>query len=252
MSGPAADRPPAERAVSDASPPWRVLDADDGPRVSPGPASAPAGPGIDPGLVRTVGLLGLAGVLAIGAVVLAIGSGAGSQVSVETSGAPGGLAIGGSPPPTSPAQGLVVEVAGAVREPGLFRVPPGSRVGDLIQAAGGYGPRVDPRRVDLELNLAALVTDGQRIRVPTRDDPVGITPTVPGAGTPSGAPALLDLNTATLEQLDTLPGIGPVTAEKIVAAREEAPFAAVEELRSRGILGERTFEQVGPLVTVLP
>ena len=138
-------------------------------------------------------------------------------------------------------------MVGAVVRPGVVRLPTGSRVADLIAAAGGYGPRVDTARVAMDLHLATVLADGDRVHVPSRDDPV----TSPGGGgseAPGGA--LVDLNAATLEQLDTLPGIGPVTAEKIVAARDEARFTAVDELRSRGVLGEKTFERIRDLVTV--
>jgi competence protein ComEA len=128
-------------------------------------------------------------------------------------------------------------------------LPSGSRVGDLVELAGGYGPRVDTARAEQELNLAAPLRDGDHLRVPSRDDVA--------AGGPSGSPAtggtvggLVDLNRATQSELEELPGVGPATAEKIIGAREEAPFAAVEDLRTRGILGEKTFEKLRDLVSV--
>ena len=135
---------------------------------------------------------------------------------------------------------------------------------DVIDAAGGYGPRVDTVRVSRELNLAARVEDGDRVLVASRDDPATATDAagVGGGsdGTASGGAngganggtdgGPLDLNHATAEMLDQLPGIGPVTAAKILAAREEAPFVSVDDLRSRGILGEKTFERLRDLVAV--
>jgi competence protein ComEA len=189
---------------------------------------------------------------AVGAFVLAASTGSGS-VSLDggttipisgsgDAGRPSGdvAAVGGD---------LVVEVVGAIRRPGVYRVPAGSRVGDLIREAGGYGPRVDTVRAEQALNLAAPLRDGEQVRIPSRDD----IATAPGAG-PGGAPSVatpsVDLNAATQAELEALPGIGPATAAKIIAAREEAPFATVEELRSRGILGEKTFEKLRDLLTV--
>ena len=145
---------------------------------------------------------------------------------------------------------LVVEIVGAVPAPGVYRLPPGSRVGDLVELAGGYGPRVDTARAEQELNLAAPVKDGDHLRVPSRDDAPAAASSACRPDRRRGRGGPVDINTATQAELEELPGIGPATAQKIIAAREEAPFAAVDELRSRGVLGEKTFEKLRALVTV--
>ena len=246
-----------------ASTPWRVLET---PAVDsderPGPVSSPQATTRPPDSargLRRVGLIAAAAIAcAVGAFLLATGTGSG-DVRIE-----GGSTIGAIPsgnarsPGSDGAQAatgdLIVEVVGAVRRPGVYRLPAGSRVGDLVQMAGGYGPRVDTRRAEQELNLAADLKDGDQVRVPSRDDagPVGSpgNGAVGGSTASPGATTTVDLNRATQAELEALPGIGPATAQKIIAAREEAPFAAVDELRSRGILGEKTFEKLRELVTV--
>ena len=138
---------------------------------------------------------------------------------------------------------LLVHVVGAVRRPGLYPLEEGSRVDDAIQAAGG--PR---RRAALELvNLAAPLTDGQQVVVPARVAPGGPPdPSVPQALAPAGP---VHLNTATLEELDTLPGVGPVTAQRIVDYREQhGPFSSVEELDAVSGIGPARLEQLRDLV----
>jgi competence protein ComEA len=136
---------------------------------------------------------------------------------------------------------------GGVARPGIYRLAAGARVGDAIAAAGGFGPRVDADRVAAQLNLAAPLRDGDRVVVPSRDDAAAVAGD--GSG-PRSSPGLVDLNHATAEELDALPGIGPATAAKIIAARAEAPFRTVDELRSRGLVGQKTFDKLKSLVTV--
>ena len=123
---------------------------------------------------------------------------------------------------------LYVNVVGAVRRPGLYRVPDGARVADAVSRAGGA-----TRKAQLELvNLAARVADGEQIVVPRRGS-AAVASTGAGAGAGAGSvPAgPVHLNSATLEQLDALPGVGPVTAQKIIDYRQQhGGFGSVDEL----------------------
>jgi competence protein ComEA len=129
------------------------------------------------------------------------------------------------------ARALVVDVEGAVRRPGLVRLPPGARVADAVESAGGITRHADRSGV----NLAAPVSDGQQVLVPRRG-PVGAGAggATAGGGTTAaagGAAGPVSLSSATPEQLDALPGVGPVTARKIVDYRtQHGAFHSVDEL----------------------
>lgn len=153
------------------------------------------------------------------------------------------IAAGSSGDATPSEDGLVVDVAGAVRLPGLYRLPAGARVGDAITAAGGFGPAVDTVAVSAALNLAAPLSDGQKIVVPAR----GAATTAPSRG--STGSTLVDVNHASQAELEALPGIGPATAQKIIAARAERPFASTNELLDRKLVGNATWEKIRDLVT---
>ncbi len=154
-----------------------------------------------------------------------------------------GRAVADGPAP------LVVDVEGAVARPGLVHVPVGGRVGDALSLAGGFAPDADLAAAAETLNLAQVVTDGLKIMVPAIGDarPPDARGAPGAADVPGSGP--VDLNHATEAALDALPGVGPATIAKIVAAREEAPFRSVDELHSRGIVGEATFAKLRDLVT---
>ena len=149
---------------------------------------------------------------------------------------------------------LVVDVAGAVARPGLVRLAGGSRVGDAVAAAGGYAPTADLAAAAVALNLAAPLADGAKVLVPALDAgavaAAGVAADSDRSSRTGGGGGRLDLNAATQAELEALPGIGPVTAGRILEARGQAPFAAVDELRSRGLVGESTFAKLRDLVTV--
>jgi competence protein ComEA len=148
---------------------------------------------------------------------------------------------------------IFIDVEGAVSAPGVHELPDGSRVGDAIAAAGGYGPTVDIAAASVQLNLAQKLTDGQQIHVPALGETAASATGAPASTVAtSGSTGLIDLNHASADELDTLPGIGPVTAAKIIDARTQAPFATVDELQSRGVVGPSTFEKLRDLVTVTP
>jgi competence protein ComEA len=146
---------------------------------------------------------------------------------------------------------LVVEVAGAVARPGVYTLPVGSRVGDAIDAAGGYSTDVDPRAAETKLNLAAKLQDAQLITVPRRGEgAAGSPPTTSAPGTSAAATGPINLNTASAAELDTLPGIGPATAAKIIASREEKPFASVDDLVTRKLVTPTILAKFRSQVTV--
>lgn len=246
--------------MDQSTPAWRVFDEPAGAPGAPGAsgtggrggAAAPGGVALaSPNIL--LALAAIIGAVLIGGVALAVAMGGSGGATFEgPATAEGSLA----PQSAAPAFGeIVVDVTGAVANPGLYHLATGARIGDAIDAAGGFGPRVDVDRVGRELNLAATLHDGDQVRVPSRDDPTS-PPGGGGSGGSGGAGGsggsgggLVNLNTASQSELEELPGIGPVTAEKIMAAREEAPFRTVDELRERGLVGEKTFEDIRPLVT---
>jgi competence protein ComEA len=206
------------------------------------------------------------------------GPGGSPPVTADPDGAPGGRpapaggAAGGTgadPTPTPAPPPVVVQAAGAVHRPGVHRLAAGSRVDDLVRAAGGATAEADLDRV----NLAAPLVDGERVWVPRRGE-TEVPPVVGGGGGPAsggsaagapggvgGAPgtgdapaapgAPVDLNAATAADLDALPGIGPATAAAILAHRDaNGPFRSVDDLLDVRGIGEAKLEQLRPLVTV--
>lgn len=200
------------------------------------------------------GAIGLGAVAALAAVIAAVGVWSGRPVAepvpdlpVVAAAAPTSAAA--DPVPVVPAGGpVIVNVAGKVRRPGLVTMREGARVGEAVEAAGGALPAVDLT----PLNLAARVVDGQQIVVGAPAP----APASPGsaAAAPAAAPApggKLDLNAASLEQLDALPGVGPVTAKKILDWRtQNGRFAAVEQLREIPGIGDARFGTLRELVRV--
>lgn len=215
--------------------------------------------GLERGQAVVVTLVVLLG-LAVAALVLGLGRPGVVPVepsptaSMVASGTPA-TGLGGSAPGASSADSeqsasggdLLVHVAGKVRNPGVVRLPEGSRVLDAVQAAGGAEAGVDLTG----LNLARFVGDGEQVLVGI-PAPADGAPTGAG-GQPVGASTggLVNLNTATLDQLDTLPGIGPTLAERILQWRQQhGRFSSVDELQEVSGIGPMKFEQLVDLATV--
>ncbi|GAA4746264.1 hypothetical protein GCM10023217_14800 [Gordonia alkaliphila] len=193
---------------------------------------------------------------------------AGPTPTAESGGSPGaeGGPSASSAPSSAAATEIVVSVAGLVHKPGLVRLAPNSRVAQALEQAGGTRAQADV----LSLNLAQILHDGDQVLVGTRDPAVGSVrsavvssgagpvagdgatagraPVVPGAG---GAAAKVDLNTATLAELDTLPGVGPVTAQAIIAWREQhGGFTSVDQLAEVDGIGPARLAKLRDAVTV--
>jgi competence protein ComEA len=162
---------------------------------------------------------------------------------------PKGNAIHLNPVPTqSP---IKVYIVGAVKNPGVYSLPRLSRVSDAVQAAGGLDPSADMNSI----NLAAQVSDGEKIIIASNQN----NPASPNAIIPSPEPVNqepskenpLNINNATSEQLDLLPGIGPTRAKDIIAYRDSnGPFTSTEDIQDVPGIGQTTFERIKDLITV--
>lgn len=176
--------------------------------------------------------------------------------SAEPSLAPGGSLKSPQAGPTgsaAPGAGsastlLVVDVAGKVRRPGVYRLPAGARVDDAVRAAGGFLSGVRPETV----NLARKLVDGEQVLVGVAGSGAATGAGPAGEGAAGGtAPGLLDLNSATLAQLDTLPGVGPALAQHILDWRiQHGRFESVDQLNGVSGIGDSKFADLKPLVTV--
>jgi len=229
--------------VEPSSAPWRVVEADpqgSGDPPEPKPRDLPW---------VAIGALLIAVVIGGSALLLALRPDPGVEVDGAIGASGDVAAVDATASDGAAAAEIVVEVGGAVVHPGVYRLPGESRVLDAVAAAGGFGPRVDAALADRQLNLAAAVHDGDEIHVPARGE-AHAGGAGDSGGASSGSGGLIDLNTATAEALDTLPGVGPATAAKIIAAREEQRFASVDDLGTRKVLGPATLEKIRALVTV--
>ena len=146
--------------------------------------------------------------------------------------------VSGSGPSSSR---VMVDVVGAVRRPGLYRLPQHARIADAVARAGGSSAKADLAQV----NLAAPLADGEQVVIPRR----GVSAPAGSASAPGSPPAPVQLSTATLEQLDSLPGVGPVTAQKILDYRQaHGAFHSVDELDAVPGIGPKRLDQLRDLV----
>lgn len=141
---------------------------------------------------------------------------------------------------------IVVDVSGAVVSPGVYRLSGNSRLQDALIAAGGLSKEADREWVAKVLNLAAKVTDGMKVYVPEKGT-TGITSITGTMGSLGLETGLININTASTAQLDRLPGIGPVTAQKIIDNR---PYSDIAELFSKKVVGQKVFDQIKNSISV--
>lgn len=213
-----------------------------------------ARPRVRVGVGAAVVLLVLSLVAAV--LVSAFASPPTAQVVVPSGPASSGLTAAPSSAPSAAPGTIFVHVLGAVRRSGLFEVRAGARVMDVVAAAGGLTEKADQTGI----NLARLVNDGEQVYVPavgeTRAPPAGASGPggSPGAGqgaATGGVPTVVNLNTATTAELETLPRIGPAMAQRIIDYRDaNGRFAAVDDLRNITGIGDKTLQALAGRVTV--
>ncbi|MGI5168394.1 helix-hairpin-helix domain-containing protein [Spirillospora sp. CA-253888] len=243
--GPPRDAPPAARLRASPDPPERIrIPAAEAPGVR-----LPTTEELDPGPRGTRTLITIGVIAAVAAAAYFWLARPTPEAAPPAPAAqPATLAESRSvQPPPSPSAGVTVHVFGKVERPGIVSLPAGARVADAIKAAGG--PR--PRATTGDLNLARKLQDGEQIPVgvpaptpPPGQPPAGAAPSA-AAGTP------VDLNTATAEELDALPGVGPVLAQRIVEYRtQHGGFRSAEQLQEVTGIGARRFADLKAMVRV--
>lgn len=169
---------------------------------------------------------------------LASGTAASSDIVFESSAKQNSEIV-----PTMVSKSIMVDVAGAVQKPGVYALPSDSRVQDALIAAGGISANADSTIIAKTLNLAAKLSDGAKLYIPSLGELGTSTDTsVLGEGT-----AAININTATAQVLESLPGVGSVTANKIIANR---PYVTIEELVSKKAVSQSVFTKIKEMVTV--
>lgn len=141
---------------------------------------------------------------------------------------------------------IQVDVSGGVVKPGLYQVEKGSRVNDLVNQSGGFSDKADRNWVDKNLNLALVLIDGQKVYINQTSDQISLPDSVVGISLDATAKKI-NINTASGAELDVLPGVGPVTAKKIISGR---PYNRVEDLVNKKIVGNATFEKIKDQISV--
>jgi len=160
---------------------------------------------------------------------------------------PAGQAVTLRPAPTETP--IIIQIVGAVPRPGVYALAKGSRVQDAISAAGGFLVDADKTTI----NLARVLEDGEQLEVPYLEGTAPLVITEEPAATEVSSTELININTASQTELDTLPGIGPTTARKIIEYREaNGPFVNVQDIINVSGIGQVTFERIKDMITVGP
>ncbi|TSC87385.1 MAG: competence protein ComEA [Microgenomates group bacterium Gr01-1014_16] len=139
---------------------------------------------------------------------------------------------------------IVVDVGGAVVKPGMYEAKIGSRIGEVLGLAGGITNDADTKWIDMYLNRAEVVKDGQKVYIPFVNDQAS---SLPSTSLGTSKSQRININEASLAELEGLPGVGPVTAKKIIDGR---PYGRIEELMEKKIVGQKVWDQIKESVSV--